>query len=101
MHTGDTGAPTNVTLYRVTPRHVRALVNHNAGDTPSDVAGLHPREPEASSRVFAQPDFESSCVVTVDVCQCSVLACVQLVCLIISSCLEVLSQRVTLQMFVA
>ena len=41
--------------------------------------GLHPREPEASSRVFAQPDFESSCVVTVDACQRSVLACVQLV----------------------
>ena len=37
VHVGDTGAPTNMTLYRVTPRHVRDLGNHNTGDAPGDV----------------------------------------------------------------
>lgn len=34
---GDTGAPTNMTLYRLTPKHVRTLGNHNTGDAPGDV----------------------------------------------------------------
>ena len=34
---GDTGRPRNLTLYRLTPRGVLGLENHNTGDVPGDV----------------------------------------------------------------
>lgn len=34
---GETGAPTNMTLYRLTPKNVLGIANHNTGDVPGDV----------------------------------------------------------------
>jgi len=34
---GETGTATNMTLYRLTPRNVEGIANHNTGDVPGDV----------------------------------------------------------------
>ena len=35
---GETGQPTNVTLYRITPKNVTGIQNKNTGDAPGDVS---------------------------------------------------------------
>ena len=35
---GETGQPTNITLYRITPKNVTGIQNKNTGDAPGDVS---------------------------------------------------------------